>query len=623
MVCPGEYYANQLLMCMLMSVQAAISRKWTDDSQRFLLEHLDTVSNSPSQIYHSALPLSPPTTFLQKYYHSEFSQEVKVVRELSAGWGTCSRTVSLGIDVYDISYFNNTVAIGSGHKDIIVLDVITGSQTAILSGHTDEVLSIVFSSDGRSLVSGSVDTAVKLWDMQTGGAIKTFSGHTEMVHAVSISADCITITSGSYDKTVRLWDAQTGECHHIIEQQIRVYSMKFSPTDPYHFFFMSNRKIMQWNISGHEVGPIFEGDFVNFSPDSTQNVSRCEKIATVRNTSSGAVVTTFPVVPDDRDYCCFSPDGRLIAASAGRVAHVWDVTGLEPHLIGTFIGHTDDIWSLAWSSPSSLISVSTDQSVKFWKIRTKPTALVGTDSKPISIVPVTIISITLQAKDNIFITSDSDGVVRVCDMFTGLCKASFQTPAKGTNKRDTQLINGRLVLVWHTDQEIKIWDVEKEELLHVVDGPVYLQDLKIAEDGFRVISIGEREIQAQSIQTGKVVGKAGIKFIQYNHASLTVYGSRVWVHYPTAETQVWDFGTPDSPPVQLTNIPLQIPHHTGTMLWDAGPSCVKERVTGKVVFCLSKGYGKPTNMQWNDQYLVASFISGEVMVLDFSHVLPL
>jgi hypothetical protein len=59
-------------------------------------------------------------------------------------------------------------------------------------------------------------------------------------------------------------------------------------------------------------------------------------------------------------------------------------------------------------------------------------------------------------------------------------------------KRDTQLINGRLVLVWHTDEKIKIWDVEKEELLHTVDGPDGLQDIKIAEDGSRVFSIGAR-----------------------------------------------------------------------------------------------------------------------------------
>ena len=606
-----------------MNIQVGISCKWTDDSQRFLLEHLDTIHNSPSQIYHSALPLSPPTAFLQKHYHSELSQEVKVVRGVSAGWGTCSHTVSLGKRATDISYFNDTVAVGSGHRDIIILNVITGSQAAILSGHTDEVNSVEFSSDGRKLVSGSRDMTVKLWDMQTGGTIKTFSGHTETVPCVSISVDCTTIASGSHDKTVRLWDTQTGECHHIIKQQAQVYVMKFSPTKPQSFLFMSSHEILQWNISGHQVGPTFEGTYADFSPNGTQTVSRSKKVATVQNISSGVVATTFPVVPDYRHLCCFSPDGRFIAASAGRIVHVWDITGSEPYLIETLVGHADYIQSLAWSSLSSLISGSADQSVKFWKIGAQPTDLIGTNLKSISIAPVTIMSITLQAKDNIVITSDSDGVVRICDIFTGLCKVSFQTPAKGADKMDTQLINGRLLLAWHTEEKIKIWNVEEEELLHTVDGPGGLEDIKISEDGSRVFSIGARAIQAQSIQTGKIVGKAGIKFLNCNIASLTVNNSRVWVHYPAAETQVWDFGTPDSTPVQLSNMPLHIFHPTGIMLWDTGPSCVKEKATGKVVFQLAKGYGKPVDVQWNDQYLVASFISGEVLVLDFKHMLPL
>ena len=606
-----------------MNIQAGNSCKWTNDSQRFLLEHLDAINNSPSQIYHSALPLSPPTAFLQKYYHSEFSQEVKVVKGFSAGWGTCSRTASLGAIVYGISYFNNTIAIGSGHRDIIILDVITGSQTAILSGHTNEVGSVVFSSDGRSLVSGSVDMTVKLWDMQTGGAIKAFSGHTGIVHTVSISMDCTTIASGSYDITIRLWDTQTGGCHHIIEQQVWVNNIRFSPTDPQFFLFMSSHKILQWKTSGHQVGPTFEGTNIDFSPDGTQIVSRYEEVATVQNTSSGVVVTTFTTVPDNGQYCCFSPDGRHIAVSAGRIAHVWDITGSGPHLTETIIGHTNDISSIAWSSPSSLISASDDQSVKFWKIEAKPPELVETDSNAMPITSVTVMSITLRAKDNIFITSDSDGVVRICDISTGLCKASFQTPTKGADQRDIQLVNGRLVLAWHTDGEIKIWDVEKEELLCTVDGPGDLEDIKISEDGSRVFSIGARTIQAQSIQTGEIVGKAGIQFLDFGFASLTVNGSRVWVHYPTAETQVWDFGTPNSPPVQLPYMPLHIFHPTGAMLWDTGPSCVKEKATGKVVFWLPKGYGKPVDVQWNDQYLVASFISGEVLVLDFIYVLSL
>ena len=614
---------NHLLIYILMNIQAGIPCKWADDSQQFLLEHFDTIYSSPSQIYHSALPVSPPTTFLQKYYHSELSQEVEVVKGISAGWGTCSWTASLGARVYNISCFNDTIAIGSRHKDIITLDVNTGSQTTVLSGHTDEAGVVVFSSDGRSLVSGSDDMTVKLWDMQTGGAIRTFSGHTDLVHCVSISVDSTTIASGSYDETVRLWDAQTGECHHIVKQPMLLYSMKFSPTDPQHFLFVSNHKIVQWNTIGHQVGPTFEGSYVDFSPDGTQTVSRYSDVATVRNTSSGAVATTFPVVLDKGFRCDFSPNGRLVAVSAGRIAHVWDITGSEPHLIETFIGHTDDIRSLAWSSPSSLISASSDHSIRSWKIGAKLTDLVGTDSKSISIAPVTIMSITLRAKDGIYITSDSDGVVRTCDISTGLCKASFQTPAKGTNKRDTQLFNGRLVLVWHAYEKIKIWDVEKEELLYIVDAPDYFQDIKIAEDGSRVFSIGDMAIQAHSIQTGKIVGKTGIKFISYNLPSFTVHGSRVWVHYPISETQVWDFGTLDSLPVQLPNMPLHIFHPADTLLWDAGPSCVKERATGKVVFQLSKGYGKPVNVQWNNQCLVASFISGEVLVLDFSHILPL
>jgi WD40 repeat protein len=165
-----------------------------------------------------------------------------------------------------------------------------------------------------------------------------------MVHSVSISVDCTTIASGSFDKTVRLWDTQTGECHHIIKQQVRVYSMKFSPTDPQYFLFMSNHKIWQWNISGHQVGPTFEGiGYVIFPQMVLKLFHAMMGVATVQNTSSGAVVTTFPVVTDEQHRCCFSPDGRLIAVSAGRIAHVWDITGSEPHLIETFIGHTDQI----------------------------------------------------------------------------------------------------------------------------------------------------------------------------------------------------------------------------------------------------------------------------------------
>ena len=614
---------NHLLRDVLTIVQAGISCKWANDSQRFLLESLDIIHDFPSHIYHSALPLSPASTWLLECYSSELSQEIKVINGLPEGWGVCSRTVFLGTQGFEVSYWNNTVAIGSAHRDIIILNTITGSQKTTLSGHTDEVNSVVFSSDGRSLVSGSDDMTVKFWDMQTGGAIKTFSGHTKLVRSVSISVDNATIASGSFDKTVRLWDTQTGECYHIIQQQqALVYTVKFSPTNPQYFLSMSNQEIWQWNISGHQAGPTFRGTDADFSPNGTQIISRYKKVATIQNSSSQAVVATFPVVPADSKTCRFSPDGRLVAAVAGSTLYVWDVTRSEPQLVGTFIGHTRNISSFTFSSPFSLISSSEDQSVKFWQIDIPPTTLAGTSSKSAPLPSSTIMSITLQAKDDIYITSDSNGVVRTCDIFTGLCKASFQTPAKGADKRDIQLVNGRLVLAWHTDEKTKIWDIEKEELLFTADGPDNLEDIKISEDGSRFFSLGAHEIQAQSIQTGEIVGHVGIKFLPYNVGSLTVNGSRVWVHYPAAGSQVWDFGTPGSSPVQLPNMALEILHPNGNMLWDTGLSCIKEKATGKVVFQLSKGYGKPIDVQWHGKYLAASFISGVVLVLDFNCVLP-
>ena len=378
-----------------------------------------------------------------------------------------------------------------------------------------------------------------------------------------------------------------------------------------------------WFANYLVVTPTFDGYHADFSPDGAQLVSMYEDVVTIQNPSSGAVVVKFPTIKDSTGCCYFSPDGKLVAVATGRITHVWNVTSPKPYLVETFIGHINEINSIAFSSPSSLISISVDQLVKFWQIGTQPTELAETNLDVISLGPATIRSITLQAKDNIFITSDSDGVVKTWDIFTGICKASFQTPVKGANRRDVQMINGKLILAWHIDGRIRIWDVEKEELLLTAGGCRQLQDIKISEDGSRVFSINARMIQAQSTQTGEILGKTGIKFVDYNVASLTVKGSRVWVHYPNSETQVWDFGTPGLSPIQLPNMVIEILHPGGVVLWDTSLSCVQEKANGKVVFRLPKRYGKPVDVQWNGQYLAASFISGEVLVLDFGHVLPL
>ena len=546
-----------------------------------------------------------------------------MVKGFSAGWGTCSRTVSFGTGISSLSYWNKTVAVGTRDRDIIVLDVVTGSQTAVLSGHTDGVNSTVFALDGKSLLSGSDDKTVMLWDMQTGGVVRTFSGHTDIVTSVSISADCTTIASGSHDETTRLWNICTGEHHQIIEQPYYVGHVIFAPKDPQYLLSVSCRRVWQWNIDGQQAGPPVDGYYAAFSPDGAQVVSHYETTATVWTHNFETVMAKFPVAYDEDNQClCFSPDCQLVAVVTNRNIYVWEITSSEPCLIEILTGHTNLVTGCAFSSTSSLISASNDQSIKFWWINRSSPDPVETELQSTSPTSTTIMSIALHAKDGITITSDSEGVVKTWDILTGLCKASFQTPAKGANKRDVQLVNSRLILAWDEDEKINVWDVEKGELLLTAHGPDQLNDFKISEDGSRIFSLGARSIQDQSMETGEIISKAPIEFYRYTQGSLTADGSMVWIHYPGSEDQMWDFGTPGSSPVQLPNIPLVRSHSNNTVFWDTSISGVREKATGRIIFQLSKRHGNPSDVQWNSQYLVACFTSGEVLVLDFSLVLP-
>ena len=111
------------------------------------------------------------------------------------------------------------------------------------------------------------------------------------------------------------------------------------------------------------------------------------------------------VASSDIRLCCFSHDGRLVAVATGGTAYIWDITGSDPHLVETFIGHTNTITSLVFFSSSSLISVSIDQSVKLWQIDVSPTDPVEADPKSTPLTSTPIKSITLQAKDGIAIST--------------------------------------------------------------------------------------------------------------------------------------------------------------------------------------------------------------------------
>jgi len=632
-----DYFLRFVLM---FPVQTGGSCMWINDSRRLLLEHFDLIHNSPSQLYHSALPFSPSSSWLHECYSPELLHVVKVVEGLSAEWGICFRTAFLKKMLMSLSCWNNSIAVGSLNGDICILDAITGSQTAVLSGHTNGVVSVTFSSDETSLVSGSYDKTVKLWDMQTGGVVKTFHGHTAEVISVAISADHTTIASGSNDKTLRLWDIQKGECHQIIEYHEMVYCVRFSPTDHQCLISASNcGTVQQWDTNGHKVGPTYNGHEVSFSPGGTQFVLYGRDGVMVHNINSRLVVAKFHI-NDSLDSCCFSPDHKLIAGVVnGRANHiyVWDITGSDPHLIETFVGHTGHVASLAFSSPSTLISASYDDTVKFWQIGASSTGPIVTNPKstPLTLAPTK--STALKLKNGLIIPSDlPDGVIKTWGISASLHKGSLQILAEGSHQSNTRQFDNKLIFVWYADEKINIWNAEKGGLLQTINVPGgSVSVLKVSGDGSKVFCIYKESIQAWDIWTGEVMGNMRFQNVGIQYGDkvvvgegvqvLGIDGSKVWVFYyvlGVGRWEGWDFGIPGPTPTQISssNDPPDMLHLNDNMVWETKISRMKDIVTGKVVVQLPERSGKTTHVQWNGHYLVISFRSEEVVILDFSNL---
>ena len=596
-----------------MPYQMGLSCRWTNDCQRFLLEHFDTIQNSPSQIYHSALPFCPASSYLHKYYAADLSHEVKVVKGLPAGWEACSHTVSLGNSLQGLSFWNNIIAVGS-FKDIILLDGITGNQTAVLFGHSDWVTSVDFSSDGKLAASGSNDRMVMLWDTQTGGVVKAFSGHSDNVTSVSISLDSAMIASGSSDKTIHIWNIQKGECYHVIRPKDIVRWVSFSPTAAQCLLSRTGTNVRQWNIEGHSIEPTYSGSCTVFSSDGTRFALCNKTTVTVQDFKSGEIVAEFNVTSNSPEHCCFSPDGKFIAVACDRTISVWDITGSDPYEIETFTGHTNSITGLLFSSPSSLVSVSKDQSAKFWEITIPQTDSPADDPKPTPVTSSPIKSVGLQPGEKVAISCDVGGVVKTWNLSTGLSEISFPIPAKNTLWADAQLIDGRLVVVWFKRNKISVWDTERGELLK----PIFVSDcrgLRISGDGSKVFCLSIKSINAWSMSTGEPAGQAQWESVPYMDDFYSD-GSKIWIRFEDSLVEGLDFDVSDSSPTPLLNTSVERPH----LEFMPSPFRIEDRNTGKKVFQLSGRYAKPQAVQWNGQYLVAGYSSGEVLILNFCNL---
>ena len=174
--------------------------------------------------------------------------------------------------------------------DVILWDVSSRSQLAILQGHTSRVRSISFSPDGSLLASGGKDGDVILWDVSGRSQVATLP-HTSEVFSVSFSPDGSLLASGGGDGNVIVWDVSGRSQVATLPHTSEVFSVSFSPDGSLLASGGGAGDVIVWDVSGRS------------------------QVATLPHTGWIGSVS-------------FSPDGLLLASGGGAGDVVlWDVSG--------------------------------------------------------------------------------------------------------------------------------------------------------------------------------------------------------------------------------------------------------------------------------------------------------
>ena len=80
--------------------------------------------------------------------------------------------------------------------------------------------------DGKHIVSGSLDTSIRVWDVDTGSCLHTLTGHQSLTSGMEIQDGLL--VSGNADSTVKVWDINTGTCLQTLTGQFLHFLMTIS-----------------------------------------------------------------------------------------------------------------------------------------------------------------------------------------------------------------------------------------------------------------------------------------------------------------------------------------------------------------------------------------------------------
>ncbi|MEZ5900352.1 MAG: caspase family protein [Hyphomicrobiaceae bacterium] len=330
-----------------------------------------------------------------------------VVRLWNISDGTPKREYHLNARVTTLAISPQSELIVAGLANGELRKIETGQEAvqARLASLEGTVRTLVFRNDGSALLASCdcLDTSVRAFDVRTGTSKPVYVGHDNVVTALTLAPDGIRAASaGGEGHEVHIWTLDTGRRDIALAGIGKaVWQVAFAKdaqevawgiTDPCPQLLSCPNKPaplaskLKLPAQNHPLG---EPETVKAGEDSTFLRARTSYLDTVLTTGSGpaskrrddtleirekgkirAIIQRDATNGFMHSAFTFVAHGKEIVS--GGAAGTLTVFDLDGRSIGSLIGHTDQILSVATTEDGNLLaSASLDQTVRLWNVATR------------------------------------------------------------------------------------------------------------------------------------------------------------------------------------------------------------------------------------------------------------
>ncbi len=229
------------------------------------------------------------------------------------------------------------LAIGTPTKPIRLIGLADGAEVRRIDGLGGPAHVLTFTPDGTRLLSGGEDQAARIWDVATGRSIGEPIKHRSWVEAIAVAPDGRLAASGGQDGLIRVWDTTTSrEGVQLPGHEFWVWSAAISPDGATAFTSALDDTIRSWDAATGRPRQVLR-------------------------------------VPDRVISIALSPDGRVLAVSAGRPGEVRLLDPDSGRELRRLHGHARGSYdSLAFSRDGGRIVAAggEDRTARLWDVAT-------------------------------------------------------------------------------------------------------------------------------------------------------------------------------------------------------------------------------------------------------------